>query len=38
MDIRTFDTLFSRIREIEETSELLSRKHEDIGLKIKNKE
>ena len=33
MDIRTFDALFSRIREIEEKSELLSRKNEDIGLK-----
>ena len=33
MDIRTFDALFARIREIEEKSELLSRKNEDIGLK-----
>ncbi len=33
MDIRTFDSLFSRIREIEEQSAGLSRKHQDIGLK-----
>lgn len=33
MDIRTFDSLFSRIREIEEQSAGLSRIHQDIGLK-----
>lgn len=33
MDIRTFDSLFSRIREIEEKSEAISRRNEDIGLK-----
>lgn len=33
MDIRTFDSLFSRIREIEEKSETISRRNEDIGLK-----
>lgn len=33
MDLRTFDVLFSRIREIEEKSEILCRRHEDIGLK-----
>lgn len=33
MDIRTFDSLFSRIMEIEEQSAGLSRKHQDIGLK-----
>ncbi len=33
MDIRTFDSLFSRIREIEEKSGILCRRHEDIGLK-----
>lgn len=33
MDIRTFDSLFSRIREIEEQTSTLSQKHQDIGLK-----